>query len=66
MEGNINSRKDTFSGTDALKFFGGEKLPATTGTFLQRRTQYFNETRTLLGALVSHTGVVIQFDNAAK
>ena len=65
MDSNTNFREDILPATDESEHSGGEYLPAAAGTFLQRRTHYFKETRTLLGALLSHSGVVIQLDNGA-
>jgi hypothetical protein len=65
MNGYAYREEDFLPDSSESKTDESNNLPATAGTFSLRRSHYFNETRALVGVVLSQTGVVIPFENAS-
>ncbi len=50
---------------EAFEVTGSANIPTAAGTFLLRRSHYFNVTKTRPELLASRTSVVIAFENAS-
>ena len=63
MNGDAYQAEDFLPGANESNTAGSSKLPATAGTFSLRRSHYFNESKALLGLILSQAGAVLSFEN---